>query len=654
MLVYLSLMTHQEIREKFIKYFESKGHKAVPSSSLLPENDPTTLFTGSGMQPILPYLLGEKHPLGTRIVNSQKCFRAEDIEEVGDNRHTTFFEMLGNWSFGDYWKEEQISWMFEFLTKEIGIDPDRLYVTVFAGDKENDIPRDMESPAIWKKLFSDKNIDAKEVDLLTLDNASKVGIQDGRIFFYGSEKNWWSRAGSPGKMPAGEPGGPDSEMFYQFDVPHDPAYGKECHPNCDCGRFIEIGNNVFMEYKKLPDRSFELLKQRNVDFGGGLERITAASNNTSDVFMVGSLKLLVDKVQALSQVKNIQAERIIADHLRAAIFLIADGLTPSNKDRGYVLRKILRRAIRYGNALTMKNDYSQIVNLIGEQYGDFYPEVRDNKELIILELDREYKKFIGTLENGLKVIRDLFKKEDNLDTFALNNDVLFNLYQSYGFPVELSLEEIDSERKNRGLMSMDQSLKNKYLEMFHELLKKHQEISRAGVEKKFGGHGIVVKEGDLSAENAEEMKKKTRLHTATHVVVAALEKVLGQKLPQAGSDITIERLRFDFAFPRKITPEELKQAEDIANDVINKDLPVSFEEMDVEEAFKSGAAGAFKHKYGNKVKVYSIGEPGDYFSRELCGGPHVSHTGEIGHITITKEESVSGGNRRIRAVIDNN
>ena len=631
-------MTHQQIREKFLKFFESKGHTIVPSSSLLPENDPTTLFTGSGMQPILPYLLGEKHPLGTRIVNSQKCFRAEDIGEVGDNRHTTFFEMLGNWSFGDYWKEDQLPWIFEFLTEKIGIDPNRLYVTVFAGDKENNIPRDLESPAIWKKLFASKNIDAKEVDLLTLENASEVGIQGGRIFFYGSQKNWWSRTGNPSQMPAGEPGGPDSEMFYQFDVPHDPAYGKECHPNCDCGRFLEIGNSVFMEYQKLQNGSFELLKQRNVDFGGGLERMTAAAQNKSDVFLTDAFEPLI---KILPSGTDIRIQRIIADHSRAIAFLIADGAVPSNKGQGYVLRRLIRRLIvhAYLSQIDLQA-IKDILNSIVQNYGGYYPNL--NPLLILTEFDKENDKFRKTFRNGLHEM-------DKLD--VIDSASAFRLFESFGLPYEI-VKEVGGDKA----VALTR-------EGFDEEFKKHQEISRAGAENKFGGHGMKPArpddsdhsggEGEASQGSAEETQKKTRLHTATHLVVAALEKVLSEPLKQAGADINVERLRFDFAFPRKVTSEEIQQAEQIANKAITDDLEVWFEELPLEEAFASGAHGAFAHKYPPRVKVYTVGPKEGYFSREICGGPHVFRTSEIGHIKIIKEESVSGGNRRIRAVIDN-
>ena len=474
------------------------------------------------------------------------------------------------------------------------------YVSVFAG--EGEIPADEDSENIWKLI--DPNIVVKK---------------------FGRADNFWGPTGNEG------PCGPTSEIYVNG---------------------LEVWNLVFNEYFQNSDGKLEKLKTQGIDTGMGLERLTMVTQGKESVFETELFDSLMALVPSEAP-KNIQ--RIIAEHIRAAAFLISDGVIPSNKDQGYVLRKILRRQIRYSHSLTMKNDYTKALSVIDKQYGEFYPSIKENKESIILELEKEFSKFIKTLESGLRVIKGLFEKEGDLNTFALNDSTLFDLYQSYGFPVELSLEEINRERKNRGLLSMDSTLMNMYLKMFQELLKKHQEQSRAGAEKKFGGHGIVS--GDISGADKAEIEKKTRLHTATHVVVAALEKVLGQKLPQAGSDISVERLRFDFAFPRKVTPEEIKQAQDIANEIVAKDLPVTFEEMDIDKAFESGASGAFKHKYGSRVKVYSIGPApsnpsGPPFSRELCGGPHVTHTGEIGHITITKEESVSGGNRRIRAIIE--
>jgi len=605
-------MTHQEIREKFINFFKEKKHIPVPSSSLLP-SDPSVLFTTAGMQPMIPYLLGEKHPLGNRIVDSQKCFRADDIEEVGDNRHTTFFEMLGNWSFGDYFKKEQLSWIFEFLTKEINLDPKKLYVTVFAGDEV--ASRDEETAQIWKGLFESVGLD----------------FQD-HIFYYDETKNWWSRNGKKKNMPPGEVGGPDSEIFYDFGTEHNKQYGEKCHPNCDCGRFIEIGNNVFIEYKKNKSGSFDLLPQKNVDFGGGLERITAASENQPDIFLTSALKPIIEELEKITGKKYHdyqKAFRIMADHTKAAVFLVADGARPSNKAQGYVVRRLIRRVIRFGSQFDINQKIPlllALVNTVIEMYEKDYPELKENKEIIIKELRQEEERFAKTLEKGNKKISE-YK--------ILDSKIAFDLYQSYGFPFELT-EEIARERGQ----------KVEYGE-FRKAFEEHQAKSRAGAEKKFGGHGLVLNTGELKAATEEEVKIVTRLHTATHLLHAALRKILGEEVRQAGSDITAERLRFDFTFPRKFTPEEIKRVEDLVNKVIGQDLPVTKEEMPYEEVLKTDALSFFKQKYPDRVNVYSVGD----FSKELCGGPHVSRTSEIGQFKITKEEAIAAGVRRIRAII---
>jgi len=605
-------MTHQEIREKFINFFKEKKHIPVPSSSLLP-SDPSVLFTTAGMQPMIPYLLGEKHPLGNRIVDSQKCFRADDIEEVGDNRHTTFFEMLGNWSFGDYFKKEQLSWIFEFLTKEISLDPKKLYVTVFAGDEV--ASRDEETAQIWKGLFESVGLD----------------FQD-HIFYYDETKNWWSRNGKKKNMPPGEVGGPDSEIFYDFGTEHNKQYGEKCHPNCDCGRFIEIGNNVFIEYKKNKSGSFDLLPQKNVDFGGGLERITAASENQPDIFLTSALKPIIEELEKITGKKYHdyqKAFRIMADHTKAAVFLVADGARPSNKAQGYVVRRLIRRVIRFGSQFDINQKIPlllALVNTVIEMYEKDYPELKENKEIIIKELRQEEERFAKTLEKGNKKISE-YK--------ILDSKIAFDLYQSYGFPFELT-EEIARERGQ----------KVEYGE-FRKAFEEHQAKSRAGAEKKFGGHGLVLNTGELKAATEEEVKIVTRLHTATHLLHAALRKILGEEARQAGSDITAERLRFDFTFPRKFTPEEIKRVEDLVNKVIGQDLPVTKEEMPYEEVLKTDALSFFKQKYPDRVNVYSVGD----FSKELCGGPHVSRTSEIGQFKITKEEAIAAGVRRIRAII---
>ena len=632
-------MTHGEIREKFLKFFESqpRNHKRVDSSSLLPD-DPSVLFTTAGMQPMIPYLLGKAVPPSSRIANSQKCFRAQDIEEVGDNRHTTFFEMLGNWSFGDYWKEEQLSWWFEFVTEELGLDPSKLYVTVFSGGAG--VEEDITSRNKWTELFNTKGIKAQYTSLDTLKNASKKGMEsDQRIFGYGVEKNWWSRSGGPEKMATGEPGGPDSEMFYRFDdVEHNKAFGEKCHPNCDCGQFMEIGNSVFMEFQKREGGGFEKLPQRNVDFGGGLERMTAAANNESDIFKSNIFAPIIHDLEYITGKKYEQEARrfrIIADHLRAATHLIDAGVRASNKAQGYMLRRLIRRSIFLMSQLGFQADwYKDIVYRVIYDSDDTIDE--DQHSIARDVVDEEAKKFYQTIRNGEKEINKVAK---------IDAKIAFNLYQNHGFPFELT-EEIARERGQ----------KVEYGE-FRKEFEKHQEISKAGLEKKFGGHGLLLDTGELKAANEEELKKVTRLHTATHMLQAALRKVLGDEVHQAGSDITAERLRFDFSFARKMTAEEIEKTENIINNKIKEDLKVSYVELPIEEAKKTdalyffssrgGSASGGKEKYPDRVKVYSVGD----FSKEFCGGPHVTHTAEIGQFKILKEEAVSTGTRRIRATV---
>ena len=615
------MTTSAEIRRKYLEFFKEKGHAVIPSASLVPENDPTTLFTGSGMQPMVPYLLGEKHPLGTRITDSQKSFRTVDIDEVGDNRHTTFFEMLGNWSLGDYFKKEQIPWMFEFLTEKIGIDPNKLYVTVFIGDEKNNIPKDTESAQIWKKLFESKNIDAKEIEMGSEENASKVGMQGGKIFYYDSSKNWWSRAGVPENMPAGEPGGPDSEMFYDFGTLHNPKFGKECHPNCDCGRFIEIGNNVFMEYKKNLDGTFSKLPQHNVDFGGGLERMTMAINNCSDIIEVNH-KFILDYIEKISgkiygkNKEETKAFRVIADHMKASVFLIGDGVIPSNTDQGYYVRRLIRRAVRYWDKLGIeKSGLSALVDSVLEPYKDSYPDIYNKKEIIAGEIAKEEERFRKTLKDGLKQF------EKGVDPFIL--------FTTYGFPFELTQELA----KEKGI-EIDEN-------KFKKDIEEHQKLSRAGSEQKFkGGLGGT---GEM----------ETKYHTATHLLHQALHDVLQTEITQKGSNITAERLRFDFNFGRKMTDEEKKKVEDIVNEKISEKLPVHKIIMNKEEAEKTGAAHAFGDKYGDEVSVYYIGDSLETaYSKEFCGGPHVENIDTLGHFKIIKEEAVSAGVRRIKAVLD--
>jgi alanyl-tRNA synthetase len=623
-------MSSKDIRQKFLDFFRDKGHTIVPSSSLIPD-DPTTLFTTAGMQPMVPYLLGQKHPGGTRIVDSQRSFRAQDIEEVGDNRHTTFFEMLGNWSFGDYFKKEQLSWVFEFITKEVGLDPKRIYVSVFAGNDQ--VPRDSESVQLWKGLFASVGIEAKDVE-----HAARDGMQGGRIFYYGEEKNWWSRSGAPVNMPAGEPGGPDSEMFFEFaDIAHDPVFGEHCHPNCDCGRYLEIGNSVFMEYMKQEDGTFAPLPAKNVDFGGGLERMTAASINSPDVFKIDLFKPIIEKLEALTGKKydadNARSMRIIGDHLKAAIMLIADGVVPSNKAQGYVLRRLIRRSVRFANLLGVPKPFTEsIVPIIIGIYESVVPGLHEKQEYSIRTIMEEEEKFNKTIERGLKEIEKLP---------LLDGATAFRLYESYGFPFELT-EEIARERGQ-----------NVAYGEFRKAFEKHQEVSRAGMEKKFGGHGLILDTGELKAGSEEELKKVTRLHTATHLLQQALRDVLGNEVQQRGSDITTERTRFDFVFGRKMTDEEKKKVEEIVNKKVAEALPVNFVELPLEEAVATGALHFFKTKYPAQVKVYFVGhDVKSAYSKEFCGGPHVKNTSEIGRIKIAKEEASSAGVRRIRATVE--
>jgi len=627
-------MTSEEIRSKYLEFFKERGHVVIPSSALLPKDDPTTLLTGSGMQPLIPYLMGKEHEKGKRLVDSQKCFRAEDIEEVGDNRHTTFFEMLGNWSLGDYFKKEQLPWFFEFLTEVVGIDPKRLYVTVFAGDDKTNISRDDESVEIWKKLFSDKGIDADAVELLNNKNAAEKGMQNGRVFYYDADKNWWSRKGRPEDMPAGEIGGPDSEVFYEFTgVKHDENFGKNCHPNCDCGRFLEIGNSVFMEYIKNEDGTFSPLPQKNVDFGGGLERITAASIDKNDVFATDLFVPIMEKVESLKPGLNDSVKRVFADHLRGATFLIADGVLPSNKEEGYILRRILRRVIAYQIAHDVHPDlFIEVIPLISNKFKDIYPEVSNSEEIVAV-METEKQKFKTALNKGLNEL----SKYQNLAAADA-----FHLYESYGLPFELT-KEFAPKGSADGLNKKD----------FEKELDKHREMSRAGAGKKFGGHGLILDTGELKAGNEEELKRVTRLHTATHLMQAALREVLGDDARQRGSDITVDRTRFDFTFPRKVTREELDRVEARVNEIVKEGVPFQMVEMSLYDAKKAGALYVEGARYPEKVKVYYSGDSLESaFSKEICGGPHVTNTNEVGTFKIGKEESVSAGVRRVRGSVE--
>ncbi len=637
-------MKTNELRKKYLDFFVNKGHQIIPSASLIPENDPTTLFTGSGMQPMVPFLLGEKHPAGNRISDSQKCFRAQDMNDVGDNRHTTFFEMLGNWSLGDYFKKEQISWMFEFLLSELKLDPQQLFVTCFRGDDEQAIARDTEAAEIWKSLFAEKGIRA-----LIADHAETVGMQDSRIFYYSASKNWWSRSGVPEQMPVGEPGGPDSEMFWDFgenlNIHENSEYKHEvCHVNCDCGRFMEIGNNVFMEYVK-TDSGFNKLSQRNVDFGGGLERMAAAVRNDRDIFHIDVFDHARSVIERLSgihygdTIEETYAFRVILDHLRATTFLISDEAIPSNKDQGYFTRRLIRRAVRYAHTLGITQNFcAEVASGFLETYAEHYPELRVHQERIYSELNKEEEKFRLTLENGLKEI-DTLERIGNVDAKHV-----FDLYQTYGFPYEMIKEEL----ARRGLVIDEEELKN--IEAgFTQAFKKHQEISRQGSEQKFKG-GL-----------ADHSDMSLKYHTATHLLHAALRHVLGPEAVQKGSNITPERLRFDFVYPQKLTEVQKQEVVDLVNAAIKRDYPVSFEVMTYDQAQKKGAIGLFTDLYGEQVKVYSVGDPdakpessssAETFSREVCGGPHVTHTGELGVLKIVKEEAIASGIRRIKAILE--
>jgi alanyl-tRNA synthetase len=632
-----------EVRKRYLEFFAARGHVMVPSATLVPENDPTTLFTSSGMQPLVPYLLGQPHPEGKRITNSEKCFRADDIDEVGDNRHTTFFEMLGNWSLGDYFKKDQLAWIFEFLTDPktgVGLDPMNLYVTVFAGDSEMEIPADDESVHIWKELFLSKDIDAKYVALGSEAKGSVLGMHGGRIFSYDVKKNWWSRAGVPSKMPAGEPGGPDSEMFYEFkSIAHDPKFGAQCHPNCDCGRFLEIGNSVFMEYKKREDGEFEKLAQQNVDFGGGLERIVAASIDSPnyldifhiDVFQKMAAVLALDSAFMATE-EGTRKTRIILDHMRAAIFLIGDGVLPSNKGQGYILRRLLRRAALFSLSIKPKEGWvDAMVAVVAALYKESYENIADNEERVAKTINEEFGKFMAAVAEGL---RELAKREGS---GTITGKDAFDLYQSYGFPWELT-QEMATERG----IKVDKAA-------FEAEFTKHRDLSRTASAGTFKG-GL-----------ADTSEKTIRLHTTHHLLLRALQTVLGPTVKQRGSNITSERLRLDYLHDGKLTDEQKAAVEKIVNEKIAEDLPVIRSEMPLEDAEKLGAEHEFGQKYPTRVSVYSIGPQGatladpkfaEAFSIEFCGGPHVSRTGEIGHFRIAKEEAVAAGIRRIRGVIE--
>ena len=624
-------MSTQEIRQKYLEFCQRNGHTIIERAPLILHNDPTTLFTGSGMQPLLPYLLGQDHPKGTKLADSQTCLRAQDIEDVGDNRHTTFFEMLGNWSMGEYFKRQQIEWFFEFLTEIVGLDPYKIYVSCFIGDEKNNIPRDDEAAQIWQEVFAKKGIEAKIVELDSAENGDRLGMQGGRIFFYNDKENWWSRGGGIDSTPIGDPCGPDSEVFYDFGEQHHDASFGQAHPASDSGRFMEIGNQVFMQYRRLDDGSFEPLKRKNVDFGGGLERIAAAAIDSPDVFKISLLQPIIKKLESLSgeeYATHTASMRVIADHLRAAVFLAVDGCVPSNKEQGYVMRRLLRRAIRYSFDLGIEQNFlEEVVPVIADLYEADFPEVKENREQIIAVLVKEEKTFRQTLRKGLRQMQHYIDD-------GLTGEELFTLYDTFGFPVELSTEEAYKQ----GI-----KLSDNWRAEFDARMDEQRQRSKTARKGQFSG--------GLEGHDPIHLK----YHTATHLLGAALRKVLNAPdLQQHGSNITSERLRFDFNHD-KLTLEEKQAVEDQVNAWIDADLPVSYQIYPTDEALKMGAIGAFGERYGDEVKVYSIGEGDNVVSFEVCGGPHVEHTGVLAEggkrFKITKEESSSAGIRRIKAVL---
>ncbi len=580
-----------EIRNKYLNFFKEHGHAVIPSASLIPENDPSVLFTTAGMQPLVPYLLGEKHPSGTRLTDYQKCLRTNDIEEVGDNRHLTYFEMLGNWSLGDYFKEESIQMSFDFLTKELQIPVEKLSVTVFAGDE--DCPRDEVAAECWKK----------------------AGILDGHIYYYGKDDNWWI-AGEEG------PCGPDTEMFYDTGKP---ACGPDCQPSCDCGKYVEIWNNVFMEYFKSKDGKYSKLAQRNVDTGLGLERMAMLLQGKETPFDTELFKPVMDRLSELQKVDNIESRRIIAEHLRSSMMVISDGGRPSNVDRGYILRRLIRRMVRHMNKLQINLDeISTLIDINVENLKEMYPDLVKNQELIKNVIIEEKNKFVKTLAHGEKEFEKEMNKAKEQGKTKIDGKVVFKLYDTYGFP-----PEVTNELAQENNMTVD-------MKEFDELFKVHQEKSRMGSEQKFKG-GL-----------AEQNDTTIAYHTATHLLNAALKVVLGPETHQRGSNITVDRMRFDFNCDHKMTDEEKKQTEDLVNKWIQDALPVTVEEMKKEDAVKSGAECMFIEKYPDVVTVYTIGD----VSKELCGGPHVKNTSELGKFKIKKEEASSAGVRRIKAILE--
>ena len=639
--VILYPMNAQDIRNAYLKFFADRGHVIIKRAPLVLEGDPTTLFTGSGMQPMIPYLLGEPHPDGKRIVDSQTCLRAQDIDDIGDNRHTTFFEMLGNWSMGDYFKEQQIRWMWEFLSDIVELDMSRVYVTCYIGDERYGIPKDTEAAAVWKELFAAKGLSNDEAEIGSEEQGCKRGMKSNeRIFYYDGSKNWWSRNGAPETTPIGDPCGPDSEMFYDFGTPHDPSYGEHCHPNCDCGRFMEIGNNVFMAYRKVADGVFEPLEAPNIDHGSGLERIAAAKLDNPDVFKISLMWPIIEKLQQLSNKKydnHTESMRVIADHLRAATFLAVDGCVPSNKQQGYVMRRLVRRAMVKAFDLGVEQNFMQeIVPVIADMFHDDFPEVATHRDAVIAVLIKEEKAFRQTLRKGLQQFEEIFMQSHE-SRASSHGEALFTLYDTYGFPVELSAEEAFKQ----GI-----ALDPNWQQQFEMNMKEQRERSQTAQKGVF--------KGGLGGQTLQHKK----YHTATHLMYQALRDVLGDHVVQHGSNITKERLRFDFSHPEKMTDEQKQQVEAIVNEQIGRDLQVSFAEYPTAEATGPlGALGQFGDRYGDTVKIYKmIADGADKpFSFEICGGPHVDHTLQLfeddKRFKIVKEESSSAGIRRIKAVL---
>ena len=626
-------MNSQAVRQSYLDYMAARGHALIKRSALVPQDDPTTLFTGSGMQPLLPYLLGAEHPAGRRLANSQVCIRTQDIEEIGDQSHTTCFEMLGNWSLGDYFKAEQLEWFFNFLIDELGLDASRLYTSCFRGDKSHSIKKDEESARILQKLYAARGLEAKVVDLKSAEKAAETGMGGGRIFFYDDAENWWSRGGGISATPLGDPAGGDCEFFFDFgEAHHDSQRYGQPHPASDSDRFLEIGNSVFMEYRRQKE-GFVPLSGQNVDFGGGLERLVAAANDEADVFRTDLLRPLIEKLEPLAE-QTYESQpanfRVIADHLRASVWLSLDGVTPSNKEQGYVLRRLLRRARLKASQLGIGASLSELlVPAVCRSYAPAYGEFAEAEERIGQSLQKEEKVFRQTLRAGLRE----FKKATAAG--RLDGAGLFKLYDTYGFPSELSLEEAES-----GGLELDGRLKADFERLMDEQRRRSQ----------------TAAVGEFKGGLADENVMTIRYHTATHLMYKALRLVLGEGVQQRGSNITPERLRFDFSHGQKVDRQQLDQVEAIVNEQIEADLQVSWEVMDTEKALAEGVLGAFGDKYGPQVKVYSVGRPGEKpFSKEICGGPHVGRTSELAEesrrFKIVKEEACAAGIRRVKAVL---